>query len=135
MQIRFKAFRIIPHNCKKHTKSKMVIIPIIEKRARHPIESISKTNGEVAIIFPSVPTAIMKAERVANSLGRNHFVKSFKEPLKLQYILIPSRILPRINPFMASLLAKTMTPIPPMTEKVVIIVPAPNLSSKSPTET
>jgi len=133
MQIRFKAFGIVPYNCKKAYRKKIVIIPLIEKLARHPAESINKANGEVAIMFHSVPTARMKTESVANSLGRNHSVKSFKEPIRFQDIPIPSRILPRINPFMAVHLAKNMALISPITEKAVIIVPAPNLSGKSPT--
>ena len=104
---------------------------MIWKPPRHPKASTSATSGVVDTILPAVPMEKMTPVRVANTAGLNHSLSSFRVPIRLQAIPMPSRMRPMIPTKRLSASENTTAPATPISDSPVIKRRGPTRSRKT----
>ena len=99
---------------------------------RQPIHRTISTKGVEDTRFPAMPMDTKTADRVANHLGENHVVISFKDPMKLHAMPIPNSSLPVAAVETVSDHANVSAPNTPMMERMVMVALGPTRSRNIP---
>ena len=76
---------------KTRAHKRTVAIPMMTKEILQPTSEAIYARGEVARIFPSVPTEKVNPIMVANSSAENHAVRALKVPINTHAIPIPMK--------------------------------------------